>query len=217
MHGLELFEALFDLRLALVGFRDLGRGEALVENLLASVSQHQRQKNSEQTRNRMRAGLQNGYWVFQAPVGYRFERATGHGKVLVRDEPLASIVQEALEGYASGRFQLQAEVKRFLETHPEYPRDRKGEVRNQRVTDLLTRVVYAGYVEAPEWEVGLRRGQHEALISYATFRKSENRLKGNAKVPARKYLNLDFPLRGFVTCGHCGTPLTACWSTRSRG
>lgn len=33
----------------------------LVENLLASVSQHQRQKNSEQTRNRMRARVQNGY------------------------------------------------------------------------------------------------------------------------------------------------------------
>jgi hypothetical protein len=33
----------------------------LVENLLASVSQHQRQKNSEQTVNRMRARTMNGY------------------------------------------------------------------------------------------------------------------------------------------------------------
>lgn len=185
----------------------------LVENLLASVSQHQRQKNSEQTRNRMRARVQNGYWVFQAPVGYRYQRTAGQGNILVRDEPLASIIQEALEGYASGRFQLQAEVKRFLESHPEYPRDRNGEVRNQRVTELLTRSVYAGYVEAPNWDVGLRPGHHEPLISFETFRKIEKRLKGNARVPARKNLNMDFPLRGFVTCGHCDTPLTACWST----
>jgi DNA invertase Pin-like site-specific DNA recombinase len=41
----------------------------LVENLLASVSQHQRQKNGEQTKNRMRARAMNGYWVFPAPVG----------------------------------------------------------------------------------------------------------------------------------------------------
>ena len=34
----------------------------LVENLLASVSQHQRQKNGEQTKNRMRARVMNGYW-----------------------------------------------------------------------------------------------------------------------------------------------------------
>ncbi len=33
----------------------------LVESLLASVSQHQRQKNGEQTVNRMRARVQNGY------------------------------------------------------------------------------------------------------------------------------------------------------------
>jgi len=75
---------------------------------------NQRQKNSEQTKNRMRARLQNGYWVFQAPVGYRYERTSGHGKMLVRDEPLASIIQEALEGYASGRFQITGRGKTFF-------------------------------------------------------------------------------------------------------
>ena len=70
----------------------------LVENLLASVSQHQRQKNGEQTINRMRARVQNGYWVFQAPVGYRYERVNGHGKMLVRDEPNATVEQEEKGG-----------------------------------------------------------------------------------------------------------------------
>ncbi|MEM9354983.1 MAG: recombinase family protein [Pseudomonadota bacterium] len=77
----------------------------LVENLLASVSQHQRQKNGEQTKNRMRARAMNGYWVFHAPPSYRYQKTPGHGNLLVRDEPLASIIQEALEGFASGRFQ----------------------------------------------------------------------------------------------------------------
>ena len=87
----------------------------LVENLLASVSQHQRQKNGEQTKNRMRARAMNGYWVFHAPIGYRYERVAEHGKLLVRDEPYASIIAEALEGYASGRFATLTEVRRFLE------------------------------------------------------------------------------------------------------
>jgi len=188
----------------------------LVENLLASVSQHQRQKNSEQTLNRMKARMMNGYWVFQAPFGYKFERS-GQGKILVRSEPLASIIQEALEGYASGRFQIQVEVKRFLESFPEFPKDRRtGEVRNQMVTNILTRVAYAGYIESPKWGVSLRPAQHEKLISFETFQNIQKRLKGNAKAPARKDLNKDFPLRGFVTCGHCDTPLTACWS-KGRG
>ena len=188
----------------------------LVENLLASVSQHQRQKNGEQTINRMRARLMSGYWVFRVPVGYRYERQSGSGKVLVRDEPLASILQEALEGYATGRFQLKAEVKRFLESFPEYPRDSKGEVRNQQVHDLLTQVLYAGYLEAPDWQVSLRPARHDGLISYETYRKIQQRLQGTAKAPARKNLNEDFALRGFITCGDCDHPLTACWSKGKR-
>ena len=185
----------------------------LVENLLASVSQHQRQKNGEQTINRMRARVQSGYWVFQAPVGYRYEREGGHGKILVRDEPNASVLQEAFEGYASGRFETQVEVKRFLEAQPSFPKDLpNGEIRNQRVYDLLTRTVYSGYVEAPNWGVGLREGKHEGLITLETFEKIQSRLKSTAKAPARKDINEDFPLRGFILCDDCNKPLTACWS-----
>ena len=35
----------------------------------------------------------------------------GHGKLLVRHEPLATIVKQALEAYASGRLETQAEVR----------------------------------------------------------------------------------------------------------
>lgn len=45
----------------------------LVEHLLATVSEHQRGKNAEQTKNRMRGRMLNGYWVFQSPIGYRYQ------------------------------------------------------------------------------------------------------------------------------------------------
>lgn len=191
----------------------------LVENLLASVSQHQRQKNGEQTVNRMRSRVLNGYWVFQAPIAYRYERVGSHGKLLVRDEPRASILQEALEGFASGRFATQAEVKRFLEAQPEWPKDLpNGEIRNQRITELLTRIVYAGYIEAPNWDVSLRKGHHEGIITLETFERIQERLKGgSANAPARKDVNADFPLRGFILCGDCGKPLTANWSKSKTG
>ena len=190
----------------------------LVENLLASVSQHQRQKNGEQTINRMRARTMNGYWCFAAPIGYRYKRTAGHGNMLVRDEPHASILQEALEGFASGRFQTQVEVKRFLEAQPDFPKDLDGiEIRNQKITEILTRSIYAGYIESPKWNVSLRKGHHEPLISYETFLKNQDRLKEGAYAPARKDINADFPLRGFIACGDCGKPLTACWSKSKTG
>lgn len=187
---------------------DLG----LEEGMKALFAQEQRVKNAEQTRARMRARVLNGYYVFARPVGYDWLKIKDRGSILIRDEPLASIVQEALEGYASGRFQLQAEVKRFLESQPEFPKTGDGIVLNQTVTNLLTRSVYAGLIEAPDWGVTVRKGHHEPLISVETFRKIQDRLNGNARTPARKDLDADFPLRGAVTCGDCGGPLTACWS-----
>ena len=185
--------------------------DELIENMLASVAQHQRQKNSEQVVNRMRARLLAGYAVFQAPPGYRYERRRGHGKILVRDEPSATVLQEALEGFASGRFQTQAEVARFLEAHPSFPS--KGRpIAQTKVKDHLERVLYAGYIEAPNWNVSRRKGHHEPLISYETYLKIQTRLDGTAYAPARANLGEDFALRGFVECADCGTPLRSCFS-----
>ena len=184
----------------------------LVENLLASVSQHQRQKNGEQTMNRMRARMLNGYWVFQAPKGYRFERQPGGGKLMVPDEPLASIMKEALEGFACGRFASQAEVKRFFEAQPEFPQCRHGVVLNETVNQLLTQPLFSGYLEYPKWGISLRKGQHEGLISLETFEAIQNRLNSTGYAIARKDISEDFPLRGIVCCSGCGHPMTACWS-----
>ncbi|MBK9948602.1 MAG: recombinase family protein [Nitrospira sp.] len=189
----------------------------LVEHLLASVAAHQREKNTEQVTNRMRARMMNGYWVFQAPMGYRYEKKAGHGKILVRDEPLASIMAEAMEGYASGRFETKSEVKRFLESQPLYPKSRSGGVHFQPLADMFSRILYTGYIDRPDWGITLQPGKHEPLISYETFKALQNRLLGQAKAPARKDLNKDFPLRGFVTCGCCDKPLTACWATGRSG
>jgi site-specific DNA recombinase len=190
----------------------------MVENVLAGAAQHQREKNAEQTYHRMRARLMNGYWVFWKVKGYKYEKTKNHGKMLIRDEPMASIIQEALEGFASGRFDSQVEVKRFLESQPEFPSDfANGEIRNQRVTDILTQPLYAGYLQAPNWDIPLRQAQHTGLISFTAFEKIQQRLKEGAKAPARKDISEDFPLRGFVTCGDCDRPLTACWSRSKTG
>ena len=184
----------------------------LVEYLLATVSQHARGKNAQQTVNRMRARLFNGCWPFQAPVGYRFARVSGGGKLLQRDEPAALIVAEALEGFACGRFELQADVMRFLQDHPLFPKDRGGKVRAAAVARLLNQPLYAGYVEHEPWDISMRKGQHEPLVSFETYQTIQDRLNGKTREPWRPNINEDFPLRGFVACDDCGSGLTACWA-----
>jgi site-specific DNA recombinase len=184
----------------------------LVEMMLATVAAHQREKNAEQVTNRMKARFMNGYWCFNHAIGYRFQTVKGHGKMLVRDEPVASIIQEALEGYASGRFESVTEVRRFLHAQPDYPKSPDGNVNFQSVTNMLERSLYAGYMDMPKWGIKLHPGKHEPLISLQTWQAIQDKMQGKAKAPARTSINEDFPLRGFVTCGCCNHPLTASWS-----
>ncbi|MEO0384597.1 MAG: zinc ribbon domain-containing protein [Pseudomonadota bacterium] len=124
---------------------------------------------------------------------------------------------EALEGFASGRFDTQAEVKRFLETQPAYMARRKNGVTFEDVLRLLTRQHYAGYIAFPDWGISLRKGHHESLVDLHTYERIQERLREGARVPARADINAEFPLRGFVTCGDCDKPLTACWSKSKTG
>src|SRR3569833_18338 len=59
---------------------------------------------------------------------------------------------------------------------------------NHSITRLLTRSVYAGYVEAPTWGVSLRKGHHNPLISLQTYERIQERLHGNVCAPSRQKL-----------------------------
>jgi hypothetical protein len=50
------------------------------------------------------------------------------------------------------------------------------------------------------------------MIDFATHERVQTVLRGNVYAPARKDINKDFLLRGFVACDDCGEPLTSCWS-----
>ena len=188
----------------------------LVENMTVAVSTYQRQHNMEQTNSRMRARLENGYAVFAASAGYKYGKVSGHGgRMLVRNEPVAAVVVEALEGYASGLLSRPSDVTNFLQDNPLFPKPRTGRVPHQRVSDMLRNPAYAGLVGSEVWGIPLRAGHHEPLISVATFQRIQDRLRGIDRAPSRKLIREDFPLRGFVMCDDCGHPLTACWSNGS--
>ncbi len=183
-----------------------------IELLLANVAGHQREKNAEQTRNRMRARAMNGYWVSRAPIGYEYTELPEHGKIMVPCEPLASIVKEGLEGYASGRFASQTELKRFFEGFSVFPRTPQGRVNFQTVSDMLKKSLYAARINLPNWGLHDIPAKHQPLISYETYQAIQNQVKGHSHAPARKDLHKDFPLRGFVGCACCEKPMTAGWT-----
>ena len=184
---------------------------------MAVIVEHERLNNARRSAERIKSRMQNGYWCFQTVVGYRFAPdPKGGGTVLVRDEPAASIMAEALEGFASGRLDTQEEFRRFLDAHSGFPKGKNGKVNKQRMRNLLTTSLCAGYLHYEGWGIGLAKARHEPIISYETHQRILDRLNGKTKVfPLRKTVNEAFPLRGFVACNDCGKPYRGAFS-RSR-
>ena len=189
----------------------------MLEYLFATIYQHQRKKNAEQVRNRMKARWMTGYYTANPGMGYRYEQVDGHGKMLVPDEPHATLVRRAFEGVAAGRLRSATEVKRFLEQQPDWPRTPQGNVRLQGIIDMLRRPIYAGYITIEKAGIHLQPAKHEPLITFEMWQKAQEMLDGNARQFARKDVREDFPLRGFVCCSSCGNALTAGWSKSRSG
>jgi DNA invertase Pin-like site-specific DNA recombinase len=189
--------------------------DVFVESIMAATAEYERNQNKRQVKNRMRARLEAGYWPFYQPPGYTFAKVPGHGKLLVRKEPDATVIREALEGFASGRLASKADVRRFLDARAFKPDARHTSQFREFVQRLLEREVYAGFVSYPPWNVTTRRGHHEPLISPETFERIRHRLRERAHAPQRTDADKDFPLRGFVLCADCRKPYTASW-TRGR-
>ncbi|MCJ2187903.1 recombinase family protein [Novosphingobium beihaiensis] len=176
------------------------------ETINAAVGELDRETIARQSRQKQIARLEAGYAVYsRPPVGYKYVKAQhGRNKVLVPSEH-APIVKEALEGFASRRFETQVEVANFLNAHPGFPKHAPGgTVRKGKVFDMLTQPLYAGYVVSKELGVTMRDGKHEGLISKATFAKNQERLTSRKKAAARRDLNRGFVLRGAVSCASCG-------------
>ena len=188
-----------------------------VETVNAAQSQLSRRKNALQTLDRMRGRLLNGYWPFKPPIGYAHVRGAGGGHDLVRDEPVATLIQEVLEGFSAGRIESQTEVLSILQASSAYPAKRRASLHLQRVKDILTRPLYAGYIDFPDWSIPLTRGRHDPLITFGMFNEIQERLNARARAPHRPNLDDDFPLRGLVSCAECGFRMTASWSQGNGG
>lgn len=191
---------------------DTAVGKFILQSL-ANVAELHRNLNAQNVRNRMKARLQAGYWVFENPPGYRYQTVAGHGRLLVPDQPFAETIREALTGFASGRLQTQADVQRFLQERGLRHRAITGTVYLQQVRRILTQVLYTGFLVCPRWGIPLTKASHEPLISLDTYYCIQEKLAQKPSMPHdRRDMASDFPLRGFILCSECRKPYTASWS-----
>lgn len=184
------------------------------ETLFAAQAELERNQNKRQVLSRMKARLEQGFWVFKAPPGMEFKSDRSLKKVMMRDEPRATLVEHALKGYAYGSLSTPSTVMRYLFENGFFGPDPKYRAkRYYKVTyEMLSNVLYTGHLEYKKWGIPLQKGYHPALITLDEFDLIKQKLARTMTRPRTKR-DVLFPARGYVLCDTCGKPLTASQST----
>jgi site-specific DNA recombinase len=182
----------------------------MIANMHGLMNQFFSDRNAERTRVGMEKSARIGRFPFKAPLGYLNVRATRDSANLIPDPERAPLVRKGFELYASGTMS-RAELLRQL-TNLGLRTQAGKKLTAQTLEKLLRNPAFAGWVEIPSWGVK-NRGTWEPLVSQELFDRVQDIMDGKriAVVPHIRN-NEDFPLRVFVRCGACGTPLAGSWN-----
>ena len=187
----------------------------LMEGILASFAQFDNDQKAERTKTGMTAALQRGRWTFKAPLGYRNSSNGTASSSLIPDPVRAPLIRRAFEVYGTGSHTTRQVLRQVTALGLSTQRGRG--LSPQTFGALLRNRIYEGRIEVPSLGVSAQ-GDFAPLVSEELFQRVQRLLggKGVALKPHQRN-HPDFPLRRFVACAACGTPLTGSRSTgRSR-
>ena len=179
--------------------------QGLMLAVYLSIPEVENQRRSLNVISGMRRAFKEGRYVGNAPKGYSNGTDTNKKPLLVPNDD-AKYIQEAFELMATGLYN-QKEVFNKIKS--------KGFKSSMTAIASIFRnhlyyggVFIKGYKEEEEMVV---EGIHEPIITKALFQKVQDVINNRTKKyhTAHKKINEKFPLKGFLNCPVCTSPLTA--------
>ena len=182
----------------------------LMENIGAAFAQYDNQVKSERTHAGMRSKLATGEWPWLAPIGYR-QQGSRSGSTFILDPLRAPHIRRAFDLCASGLHTV-AQIREILTKEGLRTRSERP-VAIQTLSKTLRNPIYAGWLVVEKW--GIRqKANFESVVSEEVFNHAQAVLDGKRpSVTPYARNNPAFPLRRFVRCGRCDTPLTGSYSS----
>jgi site-specific DNA recombinase len=175
-----------------------------MEGIFAALSQFDNEVRGGRTKAGMQEALRRGQWVWKPPLGYLPD-----GKSMRLDPERAPLVRLGFERFASGLYTrvqvLEDLTARGLLTL------RGRELTPQKWGEMLSNRLYIARISQPAWGIDAA-GNWPPLVAEDVFWRCQSLLRTDGLIVPKERNNPDFPLRGFLTCGHCGKPLTGSWS-----
>ena len=165
-----------------------GQSKYYSDNLVENINRGIRQK------------LRRGEWLTLAPFGYVNNPKT---RTIEPHPTKSKIVARAFEEFAKGTHTLKS-LSEFLAELGIETRHRTP-LAKASVHRMLTNRAYLGFV-AHKGEY--HEGRFEPILSLATFEAVQEILKRKAK-PRKSKQRHNFPFTGLLSCGECGSAITA--------
>ena len=179
-----------------------------LESMLAAVAQLENDAKAERTIVGMKQANLRGRYTWPAPIGYLNTGSRSAASSLTVDPERAPLIRQAFELAAAGG-KTKEDVLRTVTALG--LRTKAGrDVSPQTFNALLANPVYAGRLRAWGEE---HPGDWEPIISDALFVQTAHQFAAKPAIRKRRD-HPEFPLRRFVRCGRCETPLTG---SSSRG
>ena len=184
----------------------------LTENMLAAIGQFDNDVKAERTKQGMLAALERGRWTWRAPLGYLNGNTKAGETSLVPDAAQAPLVLKAFELVVAS----DQSVREALETITALGlRSKRGRPLSlQTFGSMLRNPIYKGLLVVPGFGLTGLRGDFRPLVPELVFERVQARLARREGSRSRCKNHPDFPLRRFVVCDLCSTPLTG---SASRG
>ncbi len=164
---------------------------------------------SERTQKGTRQAKKDGYFCGQAPYGYDNHRDE-FKKSILKPNNKAVFVKMAFSEVAKGIEPIEDIRKRLSKSGMT--------LQKSAFNDMLKNITYAGKIIVPEFQkeqMIIVNGRFEPLVELGIFNKVQDIFRGKRWFGLKpSHINLDFPMRGFLTCEICGGEIT---SSTSKG
>ena len=179
--------------------------QGLMLAVYLSIPEVENQRRSLNVIAGMRRAFKEGRYVGNAPKGYSNGTDANKKPILIPNDD-AKYIQEGFELMATGLYNQKEVFKKLIA---------KGFKSSKTAIASIFRnhlyyggVFIKGYKEEEEMVV---EGIHEPIITKAIFQKVQDVIINRTKKyhTAHKKINEKFPLKGFLNCPTCNTPLTA--------
>jgi site-specific DNA recombinase len=169
----------------------------LVGVIQAGISRYYSEQLSERVKLAMATKAARGLWPSLAPTGYLNDP---NGPGIIVDPERADLVRALFERYAAGGISVEAlsdwAARNGLRTR------KGGAIRTGSLHRLIQNPIYYGTFR---WHEKEYEGNHEPLISRSLFDRVQEQLNDKGHMQTKRF----FPYRGIITCGYCGSGITA--------